>query len=147
MLVTIERLRQVSDLCQEGKPMEESLANWFGACLKDFLERRTESFEEAFGLPSCRGGVPWWKEERMRRRDEALRMLARSLPAGRPVGALAREIHVMSKRYAASAWRIDRDRAEMPAVYKGTPKQHLWEAFQSDAPMPLGDRQLRNIIA
>jgi hypothetical protein len=147
MLMEIERLRLVSDLCQEGKPMDESLASWFGGCLRDFLERRTESFEEAFGLPICRGGVPWWKEERMRRRDAALRMLARSLPAGRPVSATAREIHQMSKRYAASAWRIDRDRAEMPAAYEGTLKQHLWEAFQSGAPMPLGDRQLRNIIA
>ncbi|MBE9554648.1 MAG: hypothetical protein IMF05_14380 [Proteobacteria bacterium] len=147
MLMEIERLRLVSDLCQEGKPMDEGLANWFGGCLRDFLERRTESFEEAFGLPSCRGGVPWWKEERMRRRDKALRMLARSLPAGRPVGALAREIHQMSKRYAASAWRIDRDRAEMPAVYEGTPREHLWQAFPSGASMPLGDRQLRNIIA
>jgi len=127
--------------------MDENLANWFGACLRDFLERRTESFEEAFGLPSCRGGVPWWKEERMRRRDEALRMLARSLPAGRPVGGVAREIHQMSKRYAASAWRIDRDRVEMPAAYEGTPREYLWEAFQSGASMPLGDRQLRNIIA
>jgi hypothetical protein len=147
MLMEIERLRLVSDLCQEGKPMDESLANWFGACLKDFLERRTDSFEEAFGLPICRGGVPWWKEERMRRRDGALRMLAESLPAGRAVGATARDINQMSKRYAASAWRIDRDHAEMPAAYAGTLKEHLWEAFQSGAPMPLGERQLRNIIA
>ena len=147
MLMAIERLRQVSDLCQEGKPMDEGLASWFGDCLKDFLERRTESFEEAFGLPSCRGGVPWWKEERMRRRDAALRDLAHGLSDGRPVGALAREIHVMAKRYGGSAWRIDRERAGMPAAYEGTLKQHLWEAFQSGAPMPLGERQLRNIIA
>jgi hypothetical protein len=150
MLMAIERLRQVSDLCQEGKPMDESLANWFGDCLKDFLERRTESFEEAFGLPSCRGGVPWWKEERMRRRDAALRDLARGLASGeadgRPVGALARDIHQMSKRYGASAWRIDRERADMPAAYEGTMKEHLWDAFRSDAPMPLGERQIRNII-
>lgn len=147
MLMEIERLRLVSNLCQEGKPMDESLANWFGACLKDFLERRTETFEEAFGLPSCRGGVPWWKEERMHRRDRALRALAHSLPGGQPVGALIREMHKLSKRYAASAWRIDRERSDMPGSYAGTPKEHLWEAFQSGAPMPLGERQLRNIIA
>lgn len=148
MLMTIERLRQVSDLCQEGKPLDEQLANWFGSCLQDFLEHRTESFEEAFGLPSCRGGVPWWKEERMRRRDEALRALAEGWSGeDETVGAVAREIHLISKRYAASAWRIDRDNAEMPAVYEGTRKQFLWKAFQSGAPMPLGERQLRNIIA
>jgi hypothetical protein len=147
MLMEIERLRMVSDLCQKGKPMDESLASWFGACLKDFLERRTETFEEAFGLPSCRGGVPWWKEERMRRRDQALRELAQRLDSGGPVGATAREIHQMSVRYAASAWRFDRDRDEMPASYEGTPREYLWQAFQSGAPMPLGERQLRNIIA
>lgn len=146
MQIAIERLRQVSDLCQEGKPLDEHLAAWFGSCLKDFLERKTESFEEAFGLPSCRGGVPWWKEDRMRRRDRALRMLADCLPADMTVSQLSREIHVMSKRYAASAWLIDRERDEMPAAYAGTPKQHLWEAFQSGAPMPLGDRQIRNIV-
>ena len=148
MLMAIERLRQVSDLCQEGKPLDEQLANWFGSRLQDFLERRTESFEEAFDLPSCRGGVPWWKEERMRRRDKALRALADGLPGDdRRVGVVAREIHRISKRYAASAWRIDREHAEMPAAYEGTPRAYLWEAFRSGAPMPLGERQLRNIIA
>jgi len=147
MLMAIERLRQVSDLCQEGKPMDQNLANWFGGCLQDFLERRTESFEEAFGLPSCRGGVPWWKEERMRRRDRALRLLARDLSVGQATGALAREIHQLSKRYGASAWRIDRERAAMPSSYEGTPREYLWEAFRSGAPMPLGERQIRNIIA
>jgi len=127
--------------------MDESLANWFGDCLGDFLERRSESFEEAFGLPICRGGVPWWKEERMHRRDRALRSLAQSLSTGQPVGPLVREMHKMSKRYAASAWRIDHNYQEMPGSYAGTPKEFLWKAFQSGAPMPLGERQLRNIVA
>lgn len=148
MVMAIERLRQVSDLCQEGKPLDEQLANWFGSRLQDFLERRTESLEEAFDLLNCRGGVPWWKEERMRRRDGALRALADGLPGDdRPIGAVAREIHQIAKRYAASAWRIDRERAEMPAAYEGTPRAYLREAFRSGAPMPLGERQLRNIIA
>lgn len=146
MQIAIERLRQVSDLCQEGKPLDENLAAWFGNCLRDFLERRSESFEEAFGLSNCRGGIPWWKEERMRRRDRALRMLAESLPGDLATGALAREISRMAQRYAASAWHIDRERDEMPGSYAGTPKEHLWEAFRSGAPMPLGERQIRNIV-
>lgn len=147
MLTAIERLRQVSDLCQEGKPMDEQLAAWFGSRLQDFLERRSESFEEAFGLPNCRGGIPWWKEERMRRRDEALRALAFGLSGDdRSIAALVRDIHLMSRRYAASAWLIDQNRDEMPTAYSGTPRQHLWEAFRSGAPMPLGERQLRNIL-
>jgi hypothetical protein len=35
----------------------------------------------------------------------------------------------------------------MPPAYAGTPKEFLWQAFQSGAPMPLGERQLRNIVA
>ena len=83
----------------------------------------------------------------MRQRDEALRSLADSLSADRPTGAMIREMHILSKRYAASAWRIDRNYEDMPAAYAGTPKEFLWQAFQSGAPMPLGERQLRNIVA
>lgn len=146
MLITIERLREVSERCQAGKPLDEELAAWFGDCLRRFLDRGAGTFEEAFGLPACHGGVPWWKEERMRRRDAALRDLAQALPAGLSIGARAREMNRMAVRYAASAWRIDRNEADMPAAYAGTPRAHLWRAFRSGAPMPLGERQLHNII-
>ncbi len=146
MTMAIERLREVTARCQQGRPLDGHLAAWFAGCLEDFLERRTESIEQALGLPSHHGGIPWWKQERMRRRDRALAMLAAQLRRGQSQGALAREIHVMSVRYAASAWRIDRDRDEMPAAYAGTPREHLWAAFRSGAPMPLGERQICNIL-
>ncbi len=146
MSVTIERLREISELCQRGEPLDDELAVWFGHCLRQFLERGAATFEEAFGLPSCRGGMPWWKEARVRQRDAALRDLARSLPEDLSVGARAREIHTRAVRYAASAWRIDRRADAMPRAYAGTPREFLWRAFRSGAPMPLGERQLRNII-
>lgn len=146
MTVAIERLREVTDCCRRGRPMDDQLASWFASCLEDFLERRTDSIEQAFGLPSGHGGIPWWKQERMRRRDHALTQLAARLRRGQSEGALAREIHVMSARYAASAWRNDRERDGMPAAYAGTPREHLWAAFRSGAPMPLGERQIRNIL-
>jgi hypothetical protein len=59
----------------------------------------------------------------------------------------AQEIWTTARRYAASAWRFDQDRDEMPAHYAGTPKECLWQAFKSSAPMPIGERQLRNILA
>lgn len=147
MSYAIERLRTVSDLCQRGEPLDDELAVWFGRCLRRFLERGAGTFEEAVGLPACRGGMPWWKEERMRRRDTALRMLARRLPAELCAAARAREIHSRAVRYAASAWRHDRRADEMPPGYAGTDREFLWQAFRSGAPMPLGERQLRNIIA
>ncbi len=147
MLIAIERLRAVSHLCQRGEPLDDELAVWFGNCLREFLERGAATFEEAFGLPACRGGMPWWKEERMRRRDAALRALARRLPAESSVSARAREIHTRAVRYAASAWRHDRRAGDMPRAYAGTDRELLWRAFRSGAPMPLGERQLRNIIS
>ena len=146
MTFAIERLRTVSDLCRRREPLDDELAAWLGGCLRQFLERGAETFEEAFGLPACRGGMPWWKEERVRRRDAALRTLARHLPAELSVSARAREIHIRAVRYAASAWRHDRQAEDMPSCYAGTPREFLWRAFRSGAPMPLGERQLRNII-
>ena len=146
-MIAIERLREVSHLCQRGEPLDDELAVWFGNCLRQFLERGATTFEEAFGLPACRGGMPWWKEERVRRRDAALRALARRLPAELSVSARAREIHTRAVRYAASAWRQDRRTGDMPCAYAGTDRELLWHAFRPGAPMPLGERQLRNIIA
>lgn len=145
--IAIQRLRAVSRLCQRGEPLDDELAVWFGTCLSQFLERGASSFEEAFGLASCRGGMPWWKEERVRRRDAALRAWARRLPAELSVGARASEMHTRALRYAASTWRFDRRSDEMPPGYAGTERELLWRAFRSGAPMPLGARQLRNIIA
>ncbi len=53
----------------------------------------------------------------------------------------------MAARYAASAWRHDRKRGEMPRQYQGTVKECLWLAFASGAPMPLCERQLRRILS
>ena len=147
MSIAVQRLRAVSDLCQQGEPLDDELAVWFGNCLRQFLERGATTFEEAFGLPSCRGGMPWWKEERVRQRDAALRALAQRLPADLSVSARAREMHTRAVRYGASAWHHDRGAGEMPRAYAGTDRELLWRAFRSGAPMPLGERQLRNIIA
>jgi hypothetical protein len=35
----------------------------------------------------------------------------------------------------------------MPARYTGTKYAYLWRAFRSGAPMPLGMRQLQNVLA
>jgi hypothetical protein len=147
MLVTIARLREVSETCLAGEQLDEELARWLGGRLRDYLECRCRSIEEAFDLRFAQGGVPWWKEERMRRRDAALRALAATWPGDRTTAAVSRELNKLAVRYAASAWLIDRKQAEMPARYAGGRREHLWRAFASGAPMPLGERQIRNIIA
>ncbi len=147
MLMTIERLREISAQCHSGGILDADHARWLGERLDSFLACRHRSIEEAFGLRFAQGGVPWWKEERIRLRDACLRSLAATYPPDMPLGAVVRDIRTMSVRYAASAWRFERERAEMTAAHAGTARAHLWQAFKAGAPMPLGERQLRNILA
>lgn len=147
MMIAAERLREVSEVCRAGEPLDDELALWLGNCLSRFLDRAVATFEEAFELPSCHGGLPWWKEDQIRRRDAALRDIAAALPPAMSLTARAREINRITVRYAASAWRHDRRLDGMPECYAGTPKEPVWRAFRAGAPMPLCERQLRNIIA
>ncbi len=147
MLMTIERLREISAQCLAGGTLDPDHARWLGERLDEFLNCQHRSIEAAFGLRFAQGGIPWWKEERIRRRDAHLRALAATYPRDMPPGAMVRDIHTMSVRYAASAWRIERAHATMPAAHARTAREHLWRAFKTGAPMPLGERQLRNILA
>lgn len=143
MLATIESLRTVSRRCLNDS---DDMLRWLGRSLEDFLSHRCRSVDEALGLRFARGGVPWWREEAMRRRDAALRELAMRHLANLSVAAQARDIRMLAVRYAASAWRCDRDEKSMPPRYAGTPREWLWLAFVAGAPMPIGERQLRTIL-
>lgn len=146
MLAAINRLREVSRRCLEGEPLDHDLAEWLGDSLKGYLDRRHQSMGEAFGLTFPQGGVPWWREEAIRRRDAALRELAERFYNDCSPCAQSRNIRTLAIRYAASAWRIDRNSNEMPRCYLRTVKEYLWCAFASGAAMPIGQRQLRNIL-
>jgi hypothetical protein len=146
MLNEIERLRQVSQRCLAGKPLGRDLANWLGAALKSYLSRQHRTVEEALGLHFAQGGVPWWREEAIRKRDAALRELAGRFFSGLSPCAQAQRIWTLATRYAAAAWRFDRGGGGMPGSYRGTAKECLWRAFASGAAMPIGRRQLRNIL-
>ncbi len=71
---------------------------------------------------------------------------AQSYMQGLSKSAQAKQISLLGLRYAASAWRFERTSEDMPAHYQNTVKQPLWQAFQSGATMPIGERQLRNIL-
>ncbi len=146
MLVEINSLREVARPCLAGEPLEDDLSNWLGTSLQDFLERRSGSIEDAFGLRAPQGGVPWWMEDAIRTRDAALRELAEHCHAERSVSRQAQEIRLRAVRYAASAWRFDRERDAMPERYRGTRTEPLWRAFKSGAAMPISERQLRSIL-
>lgn len=147
MLATIQNLREIARRCLSGEPLQDELARWLGTSLQEFLNQRARTIEDAMGIRSSRGGVPWWMEEAIRKRDRALRALAELHAANQSVNAQARRIYTLATRYAASAWRFDQWLKESPPGYSGTPNEFLWCAFNSGAPMPICERQLRNILA
>jgi hypothetical protein len=146
MLVTIEALDDIARRCLAGEGLSGEQMSWLGKSLGNFLAHRCHSIDEALGLKWGRGGVPWWLEKAIRRRDAALRELAHRFFGELSVSAQARAIRTLSIRYAAAAWRFDKQLEAPPARYAGTPQEWLWHAFASDAPMPIGERQLRYIL-
>ena len=147
MLQNIQQLREIAEICQSGKPLDPKHARWLGSVLTKYLSQRVRSIEDAMGIRSPRGGVPWWMEEAMRKRDQALRMLAEQCASHLGSSAQARYIYQLAIRYAASAWRFDRERATLPQGYAGSVQEYLWLAFTSGAPMPIGERRLRTLLA
>jgi hypothetical protein len=146
MVNSIAELREIARRCSLGQPLGEDLSKWLANSLNDFLAHRTRSIDDAFGLRATRGGVPWWRKEATRKRDKLLHKLAQTYVCHASISAQAREVHRMTLRYAATAWRFDRSLAHMPDTYKGTVNELLWSAFRSGATMPIGQRQLRNIL-
>lgn len=147
MLEQIGNMREVSRRCTAGEPLSKDLAGWLAHAFDDFLNQRSRSLHDAFDLNFPKGGVPWWQEEAMRKRDAVLRELARRYHSELSISARSRQISTSCDRYAASTWRFDGNRQDMPMAYLETPKELIWRAFKSGAAMPLGERQLRNILA
>ncbi len=147
IFASIDNLREIMSQCFDGKPLDGDLADWLGEAIDGYLTRQFRTLEEALGLIFPRGGIPWWREEATRKRDAALRYLAETFLDELTLGGQAQKIWTEARRYAASAWRFDGDNDEMPVRYAGTPRECLWQAFKSGAQMPIGERQLRNILA
>ncbi len=147
MLRDVERLIEIAHRCRAGKPLDDGLSRWLAASLDEFLSQRSRTIEEALGLRGAQGGVSWRMELAIRTRNAALRGLADRLRPARSTAALAKRVHALTIRYAATAWRYDRDRDAMPMRYAGTGQECLWRAFKSGAAMPICERQLRSILA
>lgn len=147
MLLVIKTLRAIFEKCARGEPLTPAEAAWLAAAFAAYLEHRCRSMDEAFGLRWPKGGVPWWLEEGIRARNSALVELGERHFGDLSSTGRSKAIARLSRRYAAANWPHDAQQPEMPARYRGTPLAHLWRAFKSGAPMPLSERQLRNILA
>jgi len=147
MLSVIKTLRAIFEKCARGEPLTAKEAAWLAAAFAAYLEHRCRSMDEAFGLRWPKGGVPWWLEEGIRERNAALAELGERHFGALSTSGRSKGIARLSRRYAAANWPHDALRPEMPARYRGTPRAYLWRAFKSGAPMPLCERQMRNILA
>ncbi len=147
MMTSIDKLKEIAHRCMESEPLSEEQIGWLGRALDEFLCHRTRSLKEAFGICQGRGGVPWWVERAIRERDAALRQLSALFYTDASVSTRASLIATKARRYAATAWRFDQDREEMPTRYADTPAQWIWIAFKSGARMPISERHLRSLLA
>ncbi len=68
MLHEIDSLREIARRCLAGQPLEDHHSRWLGRSLDKFLNQSCRSIEEAFGLHMPKGGIPWWREEAIRKR-------------------------------------------------------------------------------
>jgi hypothetical protein len=146
VLSTIHLLHEIAQRCLTGQPLEPGSARWLGVLLDDFLAHRVGSLEDAIGLAQDRGGVPWWLELAIRKRDAALRELAVRFLGKATAQVQARRVRMLAIRYAEVSWQADKSLHAVPERYVGTPNEWLWRAFHAGARMPIGERQLRSIL-
>ncbi len=147
MLANIETLYAIHTRCADGLPLTPDLRSWLASSLDRYLGHTCDNLNEAFGVIQGHGGVPWWRERAIRERDAALRALSCGHYRDISVYSRAKAIAAISRRYQTTCWPRDRQLEEMPEHYRGTPKEHLWRAFRSEAKMPVSERRLRTLLS
>ena len=146
MLGNIEALEAIHDHCTGNLPLTPDLRDWLAESISRYLGHDCGSLNEAFGVTQGHGGVPWWRERAIRQRDAALRDLAHAHFGELSVYARAKAVAEAAGRYQVTCWPRDRLLDGMPERYRGTPKEHLWRAFRSEAKMPVSERRLRTLL-
>jgi len=146
-LHSIENLQAIRARCAGGLPLTPPQRAWLAESIGRYLSQDCETLNSAFGVIHCHGGVPWWREQGIRERDATLRALAAQHYCELSVYARAKAVCDAARHYETTAWPRDRLLAEMPARYRGTPREHLWRAFRSAAKMPVSERRLRTLLA
>ena len=144
-LASIAGLRRLAAALVDG----DDDARWLASRLRNYFADapRGLTVDMAFDLAPMPGTNAWWTDLAIETRDAALRTMAIRFWPDRGVASQAYQIERRASRYAASSWRFDRERSDMPECYVGTDMECLWRAFASGATMPLSKRQLQTILA
>ena len=146
MLDSIEALSKVRQSCINNTPIPREIQRWLANSIGRYLDHLTKYLDDAFGLNTGRGGVPWWLVRGIQERDTALRKLAATYLHDLQISAQARKIEMLSKRFASCNWQRDKDQKQMPKSYQGSYRESLWIAFRSGARKPLSERHIRNVL-
>jgi hypothetical protein len=146
VLQNIETLQSIHTRCAANLPLTPDLRDWLAESLGRYLAHDCDNLNIAFGVIQGHGGVPWWREDAIRKRDAALRALSREHFNGMSVYGRAKAIAEISRRYETTCWPRDQLSEQMPDQYRGTQKEHLWQAFKSKAKMPVSERRLRTLL-
>jgi hypothetical protein len=145
----IERLRRIAQRALAGERLGEDSA-WLAAAVARYEREaaRGVTLDDAFGVATHAGCAPWWREEALARRDQALRELAGRFFGELCVSKQAEELRRLISRYATTTWlRTDRNLSEMPTGYSGTPRELLFRAFSAcDGRLPSSGRWLIKIL-
>ena len=140
-LVAAERLmRVVALLDAAGDPELAPVADG----LRRYLMNAAEGarLDRELGLVGGPGSSPWWEQDRIGRRDAAIRRLAASFPGS--ASAKAAEVGREIAHYAGTCWTRDRARG---APYPDSPRRRvLFDLFTADPTPPSGFRRLFDII-
>lgn len=102
------------------------------------------TLEQALGLAVGPGGKPWWRVEAKCQRDAELAALAREAFGDLDLSTAAREIARDARRYSASGWKADKDKALRDIT--DPKRRRLRRVLEAAEGRAIGERQVRNIL-
>ena len=123
---------------------------WAADCFRKYLQGAHEgvSLEQAFGLTVGPGGMPWWREESLKARDDAIRKLADQHFGNLDLNGQANALLETIRRYRGSRWRFDRLKDRMPESYAGTRSELLYETLRrGGGDLPGSKKHLLQILS
>jgi hypothetical protein len=138
-------MQAVADLLSLAEHLESVQEPW-AVSMQARLERLLDGEEpaKALGLRSARGRRRWRTVTALERRNAILREVAAKFYPGKRESRQADEIARELRRYAASAWRWDRDKADCPYPDDSL-KSYLW-LILSEIDNALSDQRIRKIL-
>ena len=145
-LQSIQNLQYIQNRCAAHRPLTPDLQDWLAESLGRYLAQYCNDLNSAFGVIQGHGGVPWWREVGIRKRNAALQALSKEHFDDLSAYGRAKAVADAATRYETTCWPRDRLLDRMPERYRGTPKEHLWHAFRSAAKMPISERRLRTLL-